>query len=389
MAIFLDKNGAQQEAKLTPTIYKEALNAGISVPALINRKYETSSETSSSFDQLCASSGLITSYNREFGLRSPTIGNMLDGKAEFSGAANVLDGDPASRILYPAVVLEMMEDAMQKNRMLDVNLFEQMIGIDTSITGNRFEWPVISVARAEAARARAIAQLAEPQMMLSITAADSSKSLLATSIGMEVSDQALQSTTLDFVNMALTRQMQVERNAKTYEYLLAFLNGDTDMGQSALSQTKADTYDDTIVAAGTVTKKALVSWLVNNYYIRQIDWVVTDLAGAFAIEAALATTNTNQHVPGALVPQFSLVNRVLSNLKLFIVEPGKSWPAKTIMGFMGSQAIHRVRNTAAAYSAVEAFVMRRSTQLRIDSAEIAYRQWDDAFDVLSLTLSDT
>jgi hypothetical protein len=225
--------------------------------------------------------------------------------------------------------------------------------------------------------------------MLSITAADSSKSLMATSIGMEVSDQALQSTTLDFVNMALTRQLQVERNAKTYEYLLAMLNGDTDMGQSALSQTKADTYDDTIVAAGAVTKKALVSWLVNNYYIRQIDWVVTDLAGAFAIEAALASTNTNQFVPGALVPQFSLVNRMLTNLKLFIVEPGKSWPANTVMGFQGSNAIHRVRNTAAAYNAVEQFVMRRSTQLRIDSAEIAYRQWDDAFDVLSLTLSDT
>lgn len=386
MAVFLDKDGTQQEITLKPTIYKEALNAGLSVPQLINRKYPTCSETSSTFDQLCVSSGLIVGKDREFGLRSPTISDMLDGKSEFSGSSNVLDADPASRILYPAVVLEMVEDTLQKNRDLDVNVFEQMIGLDTSITSNRFEWPVVSLKRAEAARARAIAQLAEPQLMLSITAADTSRSLLTTSIGMEVSDQALQSTTLDFVNMALTRQLQVERNAKTYEYLLAFLNGDPDMGQDALVQVKAKDFDDTITSDGVITKKALVAWLVSDYYVRQIDWLVTDLDVAMAIEDALATTNTNQHVPGALVPQFSIVNRMLSNLKMFIVEPGKGWPANTIMGFMSSQAIHRVRNTAAAYSAVEQFVMRRSTQLRIDSAEIAYRQFDDAFSVLSLTV---
>ncbi len=386
MAIFLDKDGLQQEVTLKPSIYKEALNAGLSVPQLINRNFPTSSTTNSTFDQLCVSSGLIVGKNREFGLRSPTIGNMLDGKSEFSAASNTLDANPASRILYPAVVLEMVEDAMQRNRELDSNLFEQMIGIDTSITSNRFEWPVISLRRAEAARARAIAQLAEPQLMLSITSADVSRSLLVTSIGMEVSDQALQATTLDFVNLALTRQMQVERNAKTYEYLLGFLNGDADMGQSALPQVRANTFDSTIMAAGNVTKRALTAWLVSNYYVRQINWIVTDLGGAFAIESALATTNTNEHVPGALVPQFSLVNRMLSQLKLFIVEPGRNWPVNTIMGFQGDSAIHRVRNTAASYSAVENFVMRRSTQLRIDSAEIAYRQWDEAFSVLSLTV---
>jgi hypothetical protein len=206
---------------------------------------------------------------------------------------------------------------------------------------------------------------------------------------LEVSDQALQSTTLDFVAMAIKRQGEVERNAKTYEYLLAMLNGDTDMGQAALSQTKADTYDTTIDSAGEVTKAALVAWLVHNWAMRRINWVVTDLAGMQAVETALATTNTNQHVPGSLVPTFKIRNRMLTELNFFITDPGQSWPANTLMGFDSRYAIHRVRNTAASYSAVEDFVISRKRQLRIDSSEIAYRMFDDSFDTLSLTLSAT
>lgn len=388
MPSFKDKNGVQQELTLEPIVYKQAANAGLTVPQFLNRTYQTAGETTT-FEQLCVSSGLIVGHNKEFGFKPPTLGALLDGRAELSGAANVLDGNPASRLLYPAVVLEMMESAIAQDRESDPREFDKMVSMDTSITSNRYEWPVINLARSEAARSKAITQLAQPQMMMTITSADSSKSLLATSLGLEVSDQALQATTIDFVAKAVARQGEVERNAKIYEYLLAFLNGDADMSQSALSQTKADTYDSAIVAAGTVTKTALVKWLVNNYYKRRINWVVTDINGALAIEAALTTTNTNQHVPGALVPSFSLVNRVLSKLNLFIVEDGKGWPANTIMGLDSKNAIHRVRNTAAAYSAVESFVMRRSTQLRFDSAEIAYRLWDDAFDTLSLTLSAT
>ncbi len=389
MAVYLDKDGVQQELKLSPTVYKEAINAGLTVPQHINRKYQTSSETSSTFDQLCQSSGLIVGKDREFGLRSPTIGAMLDGRAEFSGAVNVLDADPASRILYPAVVLEMMEDALQVDRTSDVIQLDRMIGREVSISSNRFEWPVISLKRAEGARSKAIAQLAEPEMMLTITASDQSKALLATSLGLEVSDQALQATTLDFVGMAVSRQMEVERNLKAYEWLLGVLNGDVDMSQAALDQVKADTFDSTIIAAGKVTKTAMVKWLVNNQYTRKVDWVVTDINGALAMEAAMENVNTNQYIAGSLVPQFSLVNRALNPLKIFVVEDGKGWPANTIMGLDSRYALTRVRNTAAQYTATESFVMRRSTQLRFDLSEIVYRQWTDACDTLSLTLSDT
>lgn len=386
MAAFIDKDGKQQELTLQPTVYRQAQLAGLSVPQYINREYPTVG-ASSTFDQLCTSAGLIVGKNQEFGLRSPSLGLLLDGRAELGAASNVLDADPASRILYPAVVLEMLENALVSDREADPREFDKMVGMDSSISSSRYEWPVINLARAEAARAKAISQLAEPDMMLTITSADSSRSLLATSIGLEVSDQALQATTLDFVTMAIRRQQEVARQEKVYDYLLGFLNGDTDMDQAALAQVKAYTYDATIVAAGVASKLALVTWLVTNYYKRRINWVVTDIAGALALEAALTTTNTNQHVPGALVPMFSLANRILSQIQVFVVEPGRSWPANTLMGLDSKYAIHRVRNSAAAYSAVENFVMRRSTQLRFDSAEIAYRLFDDSFSTLSLTLA--
>lgn len=390
MATYIAKDGTQQEVKLDASIYKEAQLAGLTVPQLLNRKYETTADApASTFDQLCASSGLIVKGDKEMGIRVPTIGALLDGRAQISGASNVLDADPASRLLYPSVVLEMVEDSLVPDRNSDVMAFDQMVAKELNVTTPKFEWPVISLKRAEQARSRVVAQLAEPQIMLSITSSDKSRSLLATSVGMQISDQALQASTLDFVSMAFKRQAEVERNLKVYEYLLAFLNGDTDMDQSALDQTKADTYDSAIVAAGAITKKALIKWLINNYYLRRIDYIVTDIDGAMAIEKALENTNTNENVPGFMLPSFSLVNRMLANLKIFIVEEGKSWPANTLMGIDSRYAIQRVRNSVMAFASVEQFITRRSQILRVDSAEIAYRLWDDAFDVLSLSLSET
>jgi hypothetical protein len=77
---------------------------------------------------------------------------------------------------------------------------------------------------------------------------------------------------------------------------------------------------------------------------------------------------------------------MLSNLEVFVVEDGRGWTANTLMGLDSRSAITRIRNSAAQYSAVEDFVLRRSKALRFDFSEISYRLFDDAFDVLSLTV---
>ena len=385
MPSFINAEGQRSEVTLSPNLYKAAVDAGLSVPQYLNREYQTEATAgSSTFEQLCASSGLIVGNNREFGLRSPVLNDILSGKADLNAAATA-DANPASRILYPAVVLELIENQLAVDRDTDPTSFDKMVASDISVTSNRVEQPIVDVSAGEA-RAQAVSQLAPPKTMLSITTSDTARALPTMSIGMEVSDQALSATTMDFVSMIVNRQLKVERNARVYDYLLGCLNGDADMGQGALSTTQANAYDSTIVAAGNVTKKALVLWLVNNYYIRKISHVVTDVQGMLAIEDALTTTNTNQHVPGALVPQFSVMNRMLQNLEVFVVDPSAGWTANTLMGVDATSGIIRMRNSAAAYSAVEQFVLRRSNALRYDFSEVAYRLFDDAFDVLTLTI---
>jgi hypothetical protein len=386
MAFVRDKEGNKQEVKLSPTIYREAVAQNKTVPQLINSKYPTDVEKyGTAWDQLCASSGLIIAADRSFGLRPPTIGDILEGKAEF-GAATTADADPVSRNLYPAAVLEVIDATLLANKEIDPNAFDQMVAIDTTVTSPRTEQPQVDVSEADNTRARAIAQLAEPETMIQITTSEVSRNLPTLSLGLEVSDQALQATTLDFVAKVVTRTTQVEKNARVYDYLLGFLQGDADVGQGALSQTKANVFDSSITNAGEITKKALVKWLFNNYYKRQITHLVTDVDGLLAIESAMSTTNTGNFPLPGLAPQFSIMNRVLENLRVFVVDPNMNWPANTIMGLDSRWAIARIRNSAAQYSAVEQFVLRRSSALRFDFAEIAYRLFDDAFDVVSLTI---
>lgn len=390
MAIVRDKTGAQQEVKLGLGVYKAALDANLTVPQYINRKYETDdAQFGTAFEQLCVSSGLIMGRDRNYGLKPPTLGDVLSGKAEY-GLASVADADPTSRTLYPATILELIDSQISINRSADPSAFDKMVAQEISVTSNRVEQPVINYTNVEASRSKAISQLAEPSAMLSITTSDITRTMPTLCLSLEVSDQALQATTLDFVGKSVQRQAEVEANARAYDFVLGFLNGDSDNSQSALAQTCADTYDSTIVTAGTVTKKAIISWLMHNYYKRRINFIVTDLAGMFAVEAAFSTTNTgNFPIPG-LVPQFSLVNRMMENLQFFVTDPTvAAWPANTLMGLDSRSAVVRYTNVTAAYSAVERFVLRRSSVLRVDNSSIAFRMFDDAFDVLSLALTTT
>ena len=388
MARILDKNGAPVEVKVGVEEYKAAADAGLTLPQHLNRKYPTVASAGTPWEQLCASSGLIRTADRDYGLRTPTVADVLSGKAAI-GAATTLEADPTSRVLYPAAVLEMIFSALQANTDEDPRAFGTMVAIDTSVTNARAEQPVINVSGPEAGRSKAVGQLAEPNVMLSITTADQARSLPTLGIGLEISDQALQATTLDLVSMAVSRQSAVERNTRVNEYLLAFLQGDVDHGQSALAQTKADTYDAGITAAGTLSKTAIVKWLFNNYSTRGITHIVTDVAGLLAFEAALASTHTGNYPMAGLVPNTSIINRMMENLQFFVTDAnaGTAWPANTLMGIDSRWAIHRITNVGATYSAIEEFVLRRSKVLRFDFSEIALRLFDDAYDTLSLTLT--
>ena len=231
-----------------------------------------------------------------------------------------------------------------------------------------------------------------PNSMLSITASDKSMRIPTWGIGLEISEQAQKSTTLDLVGLAVARQAQVEGNERANSYILSLLNGDVDHGMAALSTiggkvVKANVYDATIVAAGTLTKKAWMKWLTANANYRTITHVVTDFDTAMVLDTLLNGTNTSTNGPMATITsRVSVMNTNWpSNVQIFVTNDA-NWPANTIMGIDKSAAIHRISSLTAQYSAIEQFAMKRSSMMRIDRGDMVYRLFDEAFEVLTLTL---
>ena len=86
-------------------------------------------------------------------------------------------------------------------------------------------------------------------------------------------------------------------------------------------------------------------------------------------------------------PQATALNPYVDNVKIMLVDAavdGGPVPANTVWGVDSRFGIVKVSNTSAAYTAAETFAMKRSEAFRIDWSETVYRQWDQAFDVLTI-----
>lgn len=388
MSKFFDSKGGIQEVTLDVSVYKEASDNSMTVAQLINTKYPTdAAKFGSAFDQFAAESGLFLASNQEFGIKAPTMQDVFLGKAVMNAGVIVRDAAPASRILFPAVFLEAVENKLKSNTEGYVAMFDSMVAVDDSIAGPRFEQPVINYSAPEGARSKTIAQLAEPSVMMGITVADVARKIPTFSIGMQISTEALQATTLDFVTLALARQAEVERAARVDDYIQLFLNGDPDMGSAALTSVTATSLDSTITStAGLLTHKAWIKWLRTNFRKRHIDFVLCDLATALSIENRTGRpviTNDDPNSP-RINATAEVLNPAWQNVKIFLLEDG-TIPANTVIGIDSRYAIRRVRNSQADYAAVEQYVLRKSQAMRYDFGESAYRMFDEAWTVLTLT----
>lgn len=388
--VYIDASGKNQAIDLGLDTYKAASDAGQSVPQYLATAFPTdASKYGTAFEQLCEQNGIFVKGNKEFGIRPSTVGEVLNPSKD--AAAITKEGVPASRILFPAVILSAIEDKLAVDLKTSVTGLESMIAVDDSISGTKFERPVLNFDRPEAARSAPVGQLALPQSMLTITASDVARNIPSWAIGLEISEQAQRSTTLDLVGLAVARQAAVESNEKAYGYILSFLQGDSDYDMAALSSIAGKVVEasdlDSAATAGKLTQTAWLKWLTANSHKRTIDLVVTDLDGAMAIEnreGKPTVRNDNPNSP-RIDTLMSVVNPTWpANVKVFLtMDP--NWPAGTIMGIDTRYGVHRVKSLTAEYSAIEQFVLKRSTALRVDKGELLYRLFDEAFEVLTLT----
>lgn len=395
MTRIVDAQGNPHEVPVDVSMYRIAADNNMSFEQYVNTKYPTdSAKFGSTFHQLLANEGVFIRSDREFGIRSSNMGDLLNGRGRMEGGVVVKDAVPTSRILFPAAILSAVEDKLVPNLETNPNAFEAMIAQDDTIQGEKYERPVLNFSRPEGARSQGISQMALPPTMLSITVSDISRKIPTYALGMEISDQAMRASSLDLVALALARQASVERNERVNGYILSLLNGDIDVGMAALSSISnkvrtAQSFDASITVAGKLTQRAWIKYLYNNRTKRQIDFIITDLDGALAIEGRegrWTVMNDNAASP-RIDTNMVVANRVLDdNVRVFITDD-PAWPAGMLMGFDSRYAIHRVTSVSASYEAIEQFALKRSTAMRFDSGLIVERLFDDAFDCLSLTVA--
>lgn len=388
--IYIDAKGDKQPVDLHVGMYREAAEKGQSLKQFMANKYPTNAEKhGSAYEQVLEQAGVFVRSDKDIGLKASTLEDVLSPKE----AAITRDGVPASRILFPAVIMDVIEDKLARDYTRNPNALNTLLAIDESISGDRWERPVLNFSKPEAARGGPVAQLAMPNSMLSITASDKSMRIPSWGIGLEISEQAQRSTSLDLVGLAVARQAAVESNERAQGYILSLLNGDSDLAMAALSSfsgkvQKANTFDSTIVAAGKLTYKAWLKWLNQRSSFRTITHVVTDLEGLFSLRdmyAAERVQSGTKDTPSMDIGVTIANPTWPTNIQIVLTED-PNWPANTIMGVDKTYGVHRVNSLTAQYSAIEQFAMKRSTMLRIDKGEIVYRLFDESFEVLSLTL---
>lgn len=384
-ASFYDKGGKRQEVTLDATIFREAHDNEITVAQLLERKYETdSAEYGTVLEQMAASCGLVMKPDHRFGLRSPKMSEVFNGTGELKAGIITRDGSPASRILFPAVFLQWVENALVTDYETQPQIFEQMIAISDTVAGPRFEQPVVDFSKPQGARSQGIAQGALPANMLTITASDVARKIPTFSLGLEITQEALKATSLDFLALSLGRQVSAERDQRVEGYISAMVSGDLDLGMAALASATTTSYDSA-ATGGIVTQKAWVKYLFNNFRKRQISHIICDVDTALKIEGRTGKPIITSDDPNSprIDATFQLLNYKLSQVKMFIVSPGVV-AANTIVGLDSRYAIRRVRNSEAEYQAAEQFVLKKTEMLRFDFGEIIYRLFDQAWDVMTI-----
>lgn len=388
--VFYGKGGKRHEIGLDVTLYKQAAEAGCSVPQYLERVNQDKVDTAaygSVFNQLLAQNGMTLDNDKVTGLGSAKMEQVLEGGLNME-AAIVRDSVSASRILAPAALLETVEINMAADKSSDVALFEKLIAYNFSLTDDRFEQPVVDFSGNDEVRSKAIAQLALPEIFGRLTVSERQGVIPTFALGLEMSEKAQKAYTFDFVARIIARQASVEKANRVNQHINALVNGDKDTQQAALPKVAAKTFDANAVGK-KLTHKAYTAWLRRNRSFRHIDWVLCDLATYFKIveREGRPTIMTLPVVDNEVSHQLTRpVNLTHLEPQIYIVDDGVI-PTDTIVGLDSRWAINRATNLSANYKAIQELVMRRGTEMRFDFGELVFRGDDKAWDVLELTQS--
>lgn len=383
-----DKKTGRTEPKnfeVSEEIYRHASEKGMTLRQYMNEAVEDADPTyGDPLNQMFLSSGLM--QDKSLGMPAPSMNDISKGRLAVDGGFRSPDGSDnslASRLLYPQMILETMSDHLRDDGSDMLAKYNDMVAVTRNVNGKKVDQPTIDTTAPEGSRSGEIAELAEPDTMVSITTGDRSYRIPSKSIGLTISDEAMESTTIDLVRVVMEAQARGERIDMVQEQLRALVYGDKDRGIAPLDITAIGTYDDKITGDNQITKRAYIKWLRNNYRIREISHVLTSLDTALDVDAQLLPKQTGQDSSKIATP-FSGMNLDIPIPKMVDFDDSL-FGAGVLVGLDKRNAIQRFVNVNANYEAIEKYVMRRANSFRVDYGEMATRLHDEAWDVVSLT----
>lgn len=411
MAFYLDAKGNRHDITIGVELYKEAADKGLTLAALINTKFNAPDappdlKLGSVFHQACASEGLVLVGKNPFGERSPMLADIFDGKASYSyqAAANTQGRSypfgTESRTLFPAAVIQYIEDQIQPDMETDNALFRKMVKLNQAVGTDTFSQPIISFAGqgganrgVDQARATRVTQTSDTPMMLRMTTSDRFRTLPTYGIGIEMNQAAMKATSLDMMVMTVNRYTQIEKDQRVYAYLSNLFAGDADHNAGAVPAVTTVTLDPSC-PSGKVSHTSWVKFLARNRKKRKITHLIASIDTYLKVENRVGRPGTTAYDPRLAVvdPQVHLLNNTFGgDVEWMIVDDfaaGGPVPDGTIWALDANQAIMMVQNTSADYRATEQFVLQRKEAMVWHWGEEAFRLWGDndltPFDVLTI-----
>ena len=396
---FEDYTGKRCEVNLDISDYMVAGDKKMSLSQYYANKYPTRDDQPSALEQFACSVGIRTKGDIKRGIRPSTVKEILHSTIMDKGAGPIVRGTgsdrftPAGRILFPEIMLQLINEVLYVNKDDYLIPWENAFAMRTSVTGPRVDQPLVNVSGliGGASPAMPIAQLAEPAVMINITLNARTYTIPTKSIGLLVSDQAIETATIDFVALMLAAQARGERILRIEADMANIINGDVDTGVPAVTFNNASTFDPnwSSYPAGTqLSHRAWFKWRRNRYQYMHMTHVLLNADNALDLDLRVGrptifgdNSTEGQRLNANLT--YSEANVGVSTPQALIL-PASITGANKIVGFDSRYALHEVTNVSASYSAIEEFVMRRAAGMRFDYGIAVFKLYSDAFDGLTL-----
>lgn len=368
------------------TVYRKAAESNMTLRQYLKHSLTDCDYTyGEPLDQVMAGSGLLAS--KKLGMPELSIKDLMGEKvaADKLRSPDGTDTSLGARLLYPQLILETMQEHLHDDGSDILAKYAEMVAMTRNVNGKKVDQPLIDTRAPEGSRSGQIAELAEPETMVTITTGERSFRIPTKSIGLMISDEAMEATTIDLVRVVMEAQARGERIAMVERELKALVLGDADRGIAPLPTKAIGSFDSAITGNGQITKKAYIKWLRENYRLREISHVMTDLDTALDIDEQLLPKMTGADSAQISTP-FSGMNLDIPIPKM-VDFSAELFGAGTLVGLDRRNAIQRFVNINANYEAIEAYVMRRANAFRVDYGEMATRLYDEAWSVVTMTQS--